>query len=185
VTTIPPSVKQEDLPDSPAQNNATANPIQTLKSLETNLTQKLTKNISEKLKSTEEKLEAKTATLNQDLEVQQENLPSLKQSVASEVTKAVSSHLEKMEMKVEMLSLKFSELKARLELERKDRELVQLKCANDKLASDFEIAKLKQEIKDLKEESQDRENALKREFNEIISKRLAEFEFKFKNEARP
>jgi hypothetical protein len=316
--------KEEDLPDSPAQNNATANnPNPTLQSLEINLTQELVKNISEKLKLSQEKLEAKTATLNQELQVQQENLASLNQSVASEVaaikktvadfrelvrksdetckaeteeakkmakqevnaarslvivqseqfnrtiakfeeksleiagncektkqdlidvngktmhvfkeeiaenttntllvndekmekkveeivenfslkldrekedrelsqkeslsslnqilasevTKAVSSHVEKMEMKVEILSLKFSEAKALLDLERKDRELVQSKCANDKLATDFEIAKLKQEINDLKKESQDQENALKQEFDEILSKRLEEFEF--------
>jgi hypothetical protein len=72
-----------------------------------------------------------------------------------------------------------------LDLERKDRELIQSKCANDKLAGDFEIAKLKQEIKDLKKESQDRENALKQEFAEIISKKLEEFKSKHKNEARP
>jgi hypothetical protein len=114
----------------------------------------------------------------------EENFASFKQSLASEVTKAVLSHVEKMEMKVEMLSLKFSEAKALLDLERKDRELIQSKCANDKLASDFEIAKLKQEIKVLKKESQDRENVLKQEFDEIISKKLKELEFKFKNEAR-
>jgi hypothetical protein len=317
--------------DTPAQNNATTNPNPTLQSPQTNLTQELSKNISEKLKSTEEKLEAKTATLNQALEVKQENIASLNQSVASEVaaikktvadfrglvrksednckaetekakemtkqeadaarsfisfhseqfnrtigkleekflemaeifektkqnlidlnektihdikeeiaekttktllandekmekkvekivenlslkldrgkedrelnqeknlsslkqilasevTKAVSSHVAKMEMKVEILSLKFSEAKARLDLERKDRELIQSKCANDKLAGDLEIAKLKQEIKYLKKESQDRENALKQEFNEIMSKKLAEFDFKHKNVARP
>ncbi len=109
----------------------------------------------------------------------------MNQNLASEVTKAVSSHVEKMEMKVEILSLKFSEAKALLDLERKDRELIQSKCANDKLARDFEIAKLKQEINDFKKESQDQENALKQEFNEIISKRLEEFEFRHKNEARP
>ncbi len=331
VTTTPPPKKEEDLPDSPAQNNATANnPNPTLQSLQTNLTQELAKNISEKLKSTEEKLEAKTATLNQVLEVQQKNLASLNQSVASEVaaikktvadfrelvrksedtckaeteevkkiakqeadavrslvdfqleqfnrtigefeekseemaenfektkqklidmngktiqdfkeeiaenttktllasdekmekkvekivenlslkldrekedrelkqeeslsslkqslasqvTKALSSHVAKMEMKVEILSLKFSEAKARLDLERKDRELILSKCANDKLASDFEIAELKQEIIDLKKKSQDQEDALKLEFDEIVSKKLAEFEFKHKNEAR-
>jgi hypothetical protein len=37
------------------------------------LTQKLTKNISEKLKSTEEKLEAKTATLNQENALKRES----------------------------------------------------------------------------------------------------------------
>jgi hypothetical protein len=184
VTTTQPSVKEEDLPDSPAQNNTSANPNPTPQFLQTNLTQELAKNISEQLKSTEEKLEEKTATLNQDLQVQQENLPSLNQSVASEVTKAVSSYVEKMEMKVEILSLKFSELKARLELERKDRELVQSKCENDKLARDIEIAKLKQEIKDWKKEARDREITLKLEFNEIISKKLAEFELKFKNQTR-
>jgi hypothetical protein len=57
VTTIPPLVK-EDFPDFPAQNNATGhNPNPTLQSLEINLSQELAKNISEKLKSTEEKLE--------------------------------------------------------------------------------------------------------------------------------
>jgi hypothetical protein len=111
-----------------------------------------------------------------------------------------------MEMKVEMLSLKFSEGKALLDLERKDREFIQSKCANqienlslkyanEKLSSDFEIAKLKQEnekleqkINDLKKETQDRENALKQEFdktiNEIVSKRLVEFKNELMNEAR-
>jgi hypothetical protein len=104
--------------------------------------------------------------------------------LASQVTKALSSHVAKMEMKVEILSLKFSEAKALLDLERKDRELILSKCANDKLASDFEIAELKQEIIDLKKKSQDQEDALKLEFDEIVSKKLAEFEFKHKNEAR-
>ncbi len=125
-TTPPPRV--EDVPDSPAQTNTTAsNPNPTLQSLETNLTQELAK--------IAEKLEAKTATLNQVL------------------------------------------------------ELIQSKCADDKLASDFEIAKLKQEIIDLKKETQDRENALKKEFDktidEIISKRLVEFKNELMNEARP
>jgi hypothetical protein len=55
---------------------------------------------------------------------QEENLTSFKQILASEITKAVSSHVEKMEMKVEMLSLIFSEVKALLDLERKDGELI-------------------------------------------------------------
>jgi hypothetical protein len=98
------------------------------------LTQELAK-ISEKLKSTEEKLEAKTATLNQVL------------------------------------------------------ERIQSKCADDKLASVFENEKLKQEIIDLKKETQDRENALKQEFDktidEIVSKRLVEFINELMNAARP
>jgi hypothetical protein len=39
-------------------------------------------------------------------------------------------------------------------------------------------------IKDLRE-SQDRENVFDKKVTEIISKRLAEFELKLKNEARP
>jgi hypothetical protein len=127
---------------------------------------------------------------------QEENLASLNQSLASEVTKAVSSHVEKMEMKVEMLSLKFSEGKALLDLERKDRDLIQSKCANqienlslkyanEKLALELKVGKLEQEIKDLKKETQDRENALKQEFNEIVSKSLVEFKNELMNEARP
>jgi hypothetical protein len=136
--------------------------------------------LEKKVEKIVENLSLKLDRENEDRELnQEENLASLNQSLASEVTKALSSQVEKMEMKVEMLSLKFSEGKALLDLGRKDRELVQSKCANDKLARDFEIAKLKQEIKDLKEESQDQEDALKQKFNEIISKRLAEFEFKF------
>jgi hypothetical protein len=126
-----------------------------MQSLQSNLSQEIDK-ISEKLKSTEEKLEAKTATLNQVLQVQQENLASLNQSVASEVTKAVSSQVEKMEMKVEMLSLKFSEGKALLDLERKDRELIQSKCANQienlSLAMELKVGKLEQENEKLKQE---------------------------------
>jgi hypothetical protein len=136
--------------------------------------EKIVENLSLKLDREKEDRESK----------QEKNLSSLKQSLASEVTKAVSTHVEKMEMKVEILSLKFSEAKSLLNLERKDRELIQSKCANDKLARDFEIAELKQEINDLKKESQDQENALKLEFDEIISQKLAEFEFKHKNEAR-
>jgi hypothetical protein len=174
-------IKEEDLPDSPSKNNATANPNPTLQSLQINFTQELFKNISEKLKSTEEKLEAKTAKLDQELEVQQKNLASLNQSVASKVAKAVSSHFEKMEIKVEILSLKFSEAKALLDLERKDRELIQSKCANEKSVLELKVGKLEQAISDLKKESQDRENTLRQEFVEIISKKLEEFEFKFSN----
>jgi hypothetical protein len=178
--------------DSPAQNNATANnPNQTLQSLQTNLTQEIAE-ISEKLKSTEEKLEAKMATLNQALQVQQENLASLNQSLGSEVTKAVSS-VEKMEMKVEMLSLKFSEAKALLDLDRKDRELTQAKCANqieslslkyanEKLAMELKVGKLEQEINDLKKVSQDRENTLKQEFDETINEMISQRLVQFKNE---
>jgi hypothetical protein len=173
------SIKEEDLPDSPSKNNATANP--TVQSVQINFTQELFKNISEKLKSTEEKLEAKTAKLNQELEVQQKNLASLNQSVASKVAKAVSSHFEKMEIKVEILSLKFFEAKALLDLERKDRELIQSKCANEKSVLELKVGKLEQAISDLKKESQDRENTLRQEFVEIISKKLEEFEFKFSN----
>jgi hypothetical protein len=48
-----------------------------------------------------------------------------------------------------------------------------------------ENEKLKQEINDLKKEAQDRENALKQEFNEINSKRLADFKNELMDEARP
>jgi hypothetical protein len=48
-----------------------------------------------------------------------------------------------------------------------------------------EIKKLKQEINDLKKESQDRENALKQEFNEINRKRLADFKNELMDETRP
>jgi hypothetical protein len=140
--------------------------------------------MEKKVEKIVENLSLKLDREKEDRELNQEkNLSSWKQSLASEVTKAVSSHVAKMEMKVEILSLKFSEAKALLELERKDRELIQSKCANDKLARDFEIAELNQEIIDLKKESQDQEDALKLEFEEIISKKLAEF--KHKNEARP
>jgi hypothetical protein len=78
VTTTPPP-KTEDFPDSSAQ---------------TNLTQELAKNLSEKLKSTEEKLEAKTATLNQVLQVQQENFASLNQSEVAAIKKTVADFRE-------------------------------------------------------------------------------------------
>jgi Leucine-rich repeat (LRR) protein len=64
-------------------------------------------------------------------------------------------------------------------------ENLSLKYANEKLVLEHKVEKLEQEIKDLKKESRDRENALKQELNEIISKRLEEFELKLKNEARP
>jgi hypothetical protein len=275
------------------------------------LTQKLAKNIWEKLKSTGEKLEAKTAALNQALQVQQENLASLNQSMASEVAaikktvadfhelvrksedtcKAETEEAKKMAKqeadaarrfvivqsrqfnrtlgKLEEKSLEMAEnfesqisaqsklfnqsiqkvqkeaselietfentkrkliemnqktlidfkseifenltatisandekakanvktgMLLQLALERKNHELTQSKCtnqieilslkhANEKLLMENE--KLKQEIIDLKKETQDRENALKLEFNEIISKRLAEFKNELRNEARP
>jgi hypothetical protein len=289
------------------------------------LTQELAK-ISEKLNSTEENLEAKTATLNQVLQVQQENLASLNQSVASEVAaikktvadfrelvrksedtcKAESEEAKKMAKqeadaarslvdfqmeqfnrtvaKVEEKSFEMAEnfesqissqskvfnqsilkvqkeasklvetfektkenlietnektlidfkseiaenltatllannekaktnvetLSLQLALERKNHELTHSKCtveklaiehqakecanqienlslkyANGKLALEQENEKLNQEIIDLKKETQDRENALKLEFNEIVSKSLAEFKNELMNEARP
>ncbi len=184
VTTTPPPEK-EDLPDSHS------NPNPTLQSPQTNLTQELAKNLSEQLKSTVEKLEAKTATLNQVLQVQHENLVSLNQSVASEVTaikKTVADFRELVRKSEDTCKAETEEVKKMVEplldLERKDRELILSKCANDKLARDFVIAELKQEIKNLRKESQDQENALKLEFDEIISKKLEEFELKHKNEAR-
>jgi hypothetical protein len=239
VTTTPPP-KTEDLPDLSTQNNASANnPNPTLQSLETNLTQELAKNISEKLKSTEENLEKKTATLNQVLQVQQENLANLNQSVASEVaaikktvadfrelvrksedtckaeteevkkivesqadlignhenaiseiceriaentTQVISSQVEKLKMKMKVLTQELSEAKALME--RKDRELDQSKCEDDQLALEIKVDKLEQEINDLKKESQDRENAFDKKVTEIISKKLAEFKNELMNEAR-
>jgi hypothetical protein len=52
-----------------------------------------------------------------------------------------------------------------------------------------ELAKISEQLKSIEEKLEvtlsHRENALKLEFNEIISKRLAKFEFKFRNETRP
>jgi hypothetical protein len=275
VTTTPPPTKEED---SSAQNNARAansNPSTTLQSPQTNLAQELAKNISEKL-------EAKTATLNQEFQDQQENLASLNQSVASEDTaikKTVADFRElvrksedtckaeteeakkmakeeadaarnfiivqlerfnrtmaKLEEKSEEMAENFEKskqnlidlngktmqdfkseiagnltktllinheiktnvetLSLQLALEMKNHELTRSKCqnlwlkyTNEKLALERENEKLKQEIIDLKKETQDRENALKQEFdktiNEIVSKRLVQFKNELMNEARP
>ncbi len=61
----------------------TANPNPTP---QTNLTQELV-NISERLKSTEEKLKEKMAAVNRMLKIQQENLSILNQSLASTAMK--------------------------------------------------------------------------------------------------
>jgi hypothetical protein len=81
------------------------------------------------------------------------NINSIIQSLQTKLTQELANISENLKSTAEKLVEKSVAFNQEL-------EMIQSKCADDKLAlENDEIAKLKQEIKDLKKESQDRENS--------------------------
>jgi hypothetical protein len=133
------------------------------------------------------KLEEETKKIIGDFE------RSFKESISENTpTNALSSNLEKTEGKVEILSLKFSEIKALMEVERMQWKLKEAEHINEKQAMEYELKLTKQEIAEwknkvkLESERFTNENlALKQELEEkingIVDKRIEAF----KNEHKP
>jgi hypothetical protein len=113
-------------------------------------------------------------------------IEDLERTFKENTTNALSSNLENTDGKVENLSLKFSEIKALMEVERMQWKLKEAEHSIEKQAFELQMEKMKKEFA---EKLETREAALKQEldekYGEMVNQKIDAFRNELMNDFRP
>jgi mRNA-degrading endonuclease YafQ of YafQ-DinJ toxin-antitoxin module len=113
-------------------------------------------------------------------------IEDLERTFKEDTTNALSSNLEKTDGKVEILSLKFSEIKALMEVERMQWKLKEAEHTIEKQAFELQMEKMKMEYA---EKLEAREAALEKnlaeKYGEMINQKIDAFRNELMNDFRP